>query len=262
MRPLIVAVLAVGLGAAPMALAAAAHPQDLDAARALYDRGVMLKAAELARGFDSADGHALASQATLVAAIYQRSGHDHALLRQAADDARAALTLDPDHVQAHLQLALALGYLAEDDPISAHLNGTAREGKALLDRALALAPDDAWAHGMLGVWHLRVVRHAGPMLAESLYGASLEQGRAQCEEAASLAPDMLAVRFGCAIALLEADPKRSTQEAVEILDTVVRLPAGDAAAELIQADARRRLELLRSGAWEGFGADPAGGARN
>ena len=102
---------------------------------------------------------------------------------------------------------------------------------------------------MLGVWHLRVVRHAGPMLAESLYGASLEQGRAQCAEAASLAPDMLAVRFGCAIALLEADPERATQEAATILDTVVRLPARDAAAQLIQADARRRLDLLRSGAW-------------
>jgi hypothetical protein len=237
--------------------AGAAHGQDLREAQALYDQGVMLKAAELARGFGTADGHALAAQATLVAAIYQvRGGPDRGLLRQAADDARAALAIDPDHLHAHLRLALALGYLAEGDPINAHLEGSAQEGRALLDRALALAPDSAWAHGMLGVWHLRVVKHAGPMLAESLYGASAEQGRAQCDEAARLAPEILAVRFGCAIALLEADPRRHMQDAAEILDMVARLPAGDAAAALIQADARRRLDALRSGAPKDFEDGP------
>jgi hypothetical protein len=236
-----------------LCLGTAAHAQELDEARALYDQGVMLKAAELARGFDTADGFALASQATLVAAVYQRPGHDHALLNQAALDARAALALDPDRVQALLQLALALGYLAEDDPVNAHLNGVALEGKALLDQALALAPEDAWAHGMLGVWHLRLVKHAGPLLAASLYDATLEQGRAQCAEASSLAPEVLALRFGCAISLLEADPRRYTQQAMDTLDTVTRLPAADAAARLIQAEALRRLDEFKSGGREGFG---------
>lgn len=236
---LLVLLLVLGLGAA-------AHGQDLAEANALYDQGVMLKAAELARGFDTADGQALASQATLVAAVYQRSPPDIALLRQAAADARAALALDPDHVPAHLQLALAIGYIAEEDPISAHFDGSAHEGKALLDRALALAPDDAWAHGMLGVWHLRLVKHAGPLLAQSLYDASLDRGREQCAEAASLAPDDLAIRFGCAISLLEAHPRRFADETAEVLDTVVRLPANDAATELVQTEARRRLAALKS----------------
>jgi hypothetical protein len=235
---------------------AAAHGQDLREAHTLYDQGVMLKAAELARGFGTADGYVLAAQAALVAAIYQvPGGPDEALLRQAAADARAALALDPNNVQALLRLAVALGYIAESHPIDAHLNGTAREGKALLDRALALAPDSAWAHGMLGAWHLRVVKHAGPMLAESLYGASLEQGRAQCDEAARLAPEILAVRLACAVALLEADPRRYRQAALATLDAVTRLPAGDAAAQLIQADARRRLDALESGAPEDLGQD-------
>jgi hypothetical protein len=120
---------------------AAARGQDLREAYALYDHGVMLKAAELARGFGTADGYALAAQATLVAGIYQvPGGPDRGLLRQAAADARAALAIAPDHLPAHLRLALALGYLAEGDPINAHLNGSAHEGRALLDRALALAP--------------------------------------------------------------------------------------------------------------------------
>ena len=159
-RVLLALALLIGAGAA-------AHGQDLRQAHTLYDQGAMLKAADLARGFGTADGYALAAQATLVAAIYQVPGRpDETLLRQAAVDARAALTLDPDDVQALLRLAVALGYIDESHPIDAHLNGTAHEGKALLDRALALAPDNAWAHGMLGVWHLRIVKHARPMLAE------------------------------------------------------------------------------------------------
>jgi len=229
-----------------MGLVIPAHGQDLAAANALYDQGVMLKAAELARGSGNADGYALASKATLVAAVYQRSRLDVALLQQAVVDARAALALDPDHVPALLQLALAIGYMAEEDPIGAHFEGSAHEGKALLDRALALAPDHAWAHGMLGVWHLRLIKHAGPLLAQSLYDASLDRGLEQCAEAASLAPDDLAMRFGCAVSLLEAHPRRYAGEAADVLDTVVRLPARDAAARLVQAEARRRLAALKS----------------
>ncbi len=250
----------LALALAALAIAPA-QGQELEQARALYDQGVMLKAAELARGSGTVDGYALAAQATLVAAIYQvRGGPDGALLRQAADDARAALAIDPNNLQAILDLALALGHIAEGNPIEAHLDGTAEEGKALLERALALAPDSAWAHGMMGVWHLRVVKHAGPMLAESLYGASLEQGHAQCAEAESLAPEVPALRFGCAISLLEADPKRYADEAMEGLETVARLPADDAAAQLIRTEARRRLDALKSGGLEDLREEP--GDRN
>jgi hypothetical protein len=89
------------------------------------------------------------------------------------------------------------------------------------------------------------------MLAESLYGASLAQGRTQLEEAALLAPEILAVRFGCAIALLEADPRRYRQDALAILEPVARGAA-------VRADARCRLDLLKSGDWEGFGAARGG----
>jgi hypothetical protein len=61
------------------------------------------------------------------------------LVEQAAADAEAALARDPDQVDALLQLAIALGQLAGlEDPVTAHVNGYARQGKALIDRALAL----------------------------------------------------------------------------------------------------------------------------
>ena len=62
------------LALALLAGVAATHGKDLVEASALYDRGAMLKAAELGRGIGTADGFALAAQATLVAAVYQVHG--------------------------------------------------------------------------------------------------------------------------------------------------------------------------------------------
>ena len=177
-RWLIVLCLVVG---APAPLVAAG----LDDAEARYEQGDMAGAAALARSLASAKGFALAARATLVEAIYLSPDADkQGLLERAAADAEAALARDPDQVDAHLQLAIALGQLAElEDPVTAHVNGYARQGKALIDRALALDPHNEWAHALLGMWHLRIVERAGNALAESLYGATRAAGVGLCAAA-------------------------------------------------------------------------------
>ena len=175
---LIVLCMVVG---APAPLVAAG----LGDAEARYEQGDMAGAATLARALASAKGFALAARATLVEAIYLSPDADkQALVERAAADAEAALVRDPNHVDAQLQLAIALGQLADlEDPLSAHVNGYAKQGKALIDRALALDPDDAWAHALLGMWHLRIVARAGDALAASLYGASRKTGVELCAQA-------------------------------------------------------------------------------
>jgi hypothetical protein len=104
----------------------------LDDAEARYGQGDMAGAAAVARSLASAKGFALAARATLVEAVYLSADADkEALVEQAAANAEAALARDPRQVDAHLQLAIALGQLAKlEDPLSAYLNGYARQGKA------------------------------------------------------------------------------------------------------------------------------------
>jgi hypothetical protein len=80
----------------------------------------------------------------------------------------------------------------------------APRGRRLIERALALEPDNAWAHALMGGWHLEVLRRGGRTGAR-LYGARLATGLAEFERARDLAPNdaMIAVQY--AIALIELD---------------------------------------------------------
>jgi hypothetical protein len=242
---LLALVMAAGLchGAA----AGAGGSGDLAAAAALYERGAMGAAAGLARRTGGAEGLVLAARATLVDALYLAdAAAKPELLGRAVADARAALALAPEDPEPYLQLAMALGALADwEGPIAAHLNGYAKEGHELLLRARELAPDDPWPDGLLGIWHLQIVRHGSAVLAAELYGASAEAGRELCREAAVLAPQALALRYGCAVSLLDVDPERFRREALSALVAIVRMPAADAAERLVQRAARERIAALR-----------------
>jgi hypothetical protein len=215
-------------------------------AEARYTQGDMAGAAAVARSLASAKGFALAARATLVEAVYLSPEADkQALVEQAAADAEAALARDPRHVDAHLQLAIALGQLAElEDPLSAHVNGYASRGKALIDQALALDPDNPWAHALLGMWHLRIVARAGDALAASLYGASRKTGVALCAQAIAGLHEVLALRYGCARLLWELDPARFAVTAERTLAAIKQAQPGDAADRLVQAAAARWLAEL------------------
>ena len=244
-RIALASVLALALLLGP--LRAPAADGELARAEALYEQGDMRAAARLARQPGSAAGLTLAAKATLVEALYLTPKEARAsLLEQAARDARMALTLDPDDEGAHLQLAIALGQMAEDEgPVAAHLNGYAREGRELLRRARELAPDDPWPDGLLGIWHLQLVRYGSAVLAAELYGASADKGLALCRDAAERAPTALALRYGCAVSLLQLDPKRFGREAVATLDAIVQMAAANAAERLVQRAAREQIGALR-----------------
>ncbi len=220
---------------------------DLAAAQALYDQGGMRAAARLARTAGGADGLTLAARAALVDAFYLVPEADRSkLLERAAADAREALAVAPDYEPAYLQLAIALGQMAERaDPITAHLNGYATEGRALLKRARALAPDDPWPDGLLGIWHLQLVRHGSAVLAAEFYGASEAEGVELCRRAAGRAPEAIALRYGCAVSMLELDPARLGPEARRELVAIIQMPAADAAERLVQQAALAQIGAFR-----------------
>jgi hypothetical protein len=230
---------------APAAQGLEAEP--LAGAQTLYRLGAMAAAAAEARTRDGADGLALAAQATLVEALYLApSAARKSLIERAIDDARGALAQAPDHYAAHLQLAIALGALAEvEGPIEAHLQGFAHEGRELLRSARALAPPgDPWPDGLLGIWHLQLVRFGGAALAGKLYEASAAEGLALCRGVRARAPAVLALRYGCAVAMLGLDPQRLGAEAQGEFRAIVALPPANAAERLIQHAAGQQLAAL------------------
>jgi tetratricopeptide (TPR) repeat protein len=89
-----------------------------------------------------------------------------ALYTQAADHARAAIALAPQDPNPHMELARALGRLAQFKGVLQSLN-LAAEVKSELEKALELSPNFAPALHALALWHLNVPWIAGGRSAQT-----------------------------------------------------------------------------------------------
>jgi tetratricopeptide (TPR) repeat protein len=87
------------------------------------------------------------------------------LYEEAAGHARAALALDPNDPNTHMEVARAVGRLAQFKGILQSLN-LASEVKSELEKALELDPNFAPALHALALWHLNVPWLAGGRSAQ------------------------------------------------------------------------------------------------
>ncbi len=221
----------------------------LDEATALYRRGDFLAAAVRARAVDGGEGLTLAARALLAHAAYQATPEVRS--REVADAeslARAAMAADPVNAQAVRLLVVALGYRAREvAPLTALFRGYVGESRSLLERAHALEPDSGWLDAVRGGWHAEIVRTAGPVLAESLFGATTAAARANFARAMERLPDDPVVRFECGRAMLALEDPALDGIGVQALEDALGLPARDAFEDLVQDRARRLLAAVRAG---------------
>jgi hypothetical protein len=232
-----------------LALTAApwARAEPAGAAARYYAAGDYLAAAELALDERSPAGFSFAARALMAECISSRDRDQiDALLTRAEAAAHRALALDPDSVEARLQLALALGVRArQTDLAEAFQRGYAPQGRRLIEQALERDPNNAWGHALLGGWHLEVLRRGGRMGA-LIYHARLADGLAGFDEARRLAPDDPLIALHYAVALLELDPNRFGARAAELLADVAALAPRDAFETYAAAAARRLADTLQN----------------
>jgi tetratricopeptide (TPR) repeat protein len=175
---------------------------ELNAARATFEQGDFVGAAEEARATETAEGLAFAARALLVHADLVARGDDRLpLIERAEEDARAAIALAPEYAEGHLQLAVALGFKARlEGRLTAHAAGYADEARAHLDYVAAREPDNPWLHALLGGWHLEI-SEVGGFLGRTIYGAEIDAGVDAYDQALSLKPDDLLIVYQCALQL-------------------------------------------------------------
>jgi hypothetical protein len=99
------------------------------------------------------------------------------------------------------------------------------------------------------------VQRAGDALAEGLYGASRAAGVELCSRALAGIHAALALRYGCALTLVQLDPDGFGDTAEVTLARVKNSAPQDAADRLVQAAATRLLDELKSGAFRRSGRD-------
>lgn len=233
-------------GAMLWSAAALAEPPQpnpaLDPAREAFAAGEFAKAADEARKLDTGMAAAFAARAALAQGDFVASPSERRPVFVSAEaDARRALARDPESVEGHLCLALALGFLGRiDGSVTAHFAGYATEARTHIDRAIALAPDSAWGHALDGGWNLEIVRDGG-MLGESIYGASFEKGVAAYRRSLVLEPANAAIAYQFALQLLGAGGVLNRAEARAVLAHALRQETTDVVGTYIH----RRIKRLK-----------------
>lgn len=207
-----------------------------------YDEAVALTDAAA-----SPDTLAFTARCLLAEAV---SAPDHAppleLVSEAEQLARQALVTTPNHLEARLQLAIALSLKAR--PLSARQamrSGSGEEARQLAQSILEDDPGNAYAHGFLAVWHLEVRRRGGA-LGASIMGASVNRGRQHYRAALSAAPDDAAIHWQYARALAALNVKKYRTEIDDALNLAQVAAVETRLESLMQSRARALQGMINT----------------
>jgi hypothetical protein len=210
---------------------------DQAAAEAAYREGAWELAAYEAQNLETADGYAFAAGALLAKLMVDVDTEDReALAERAIDLAEYALRLDEDNLEARLRLAGALGFRGRYmSGWRAYLTRLPQRGRTLLEEVVARQPDNAWALGMLGAWHLEVARRGGSRGLNAL-DASVEAGMGYYSQAIAIDPDSPAPRYFEALGLAALDEPAYQSRIRELVESARALEPRDAFDAAILAE--------------------------
>lgn len=207
-----------------------------------FSEGRYAEAAQLAQAGESADGYAFAARSQLAEAMSTHGRQPPQELVLAAEHfALRALSVDPDHVEARLQLAIALSLKARPlSPGAALRSGYGEKARVLAESVLRDDPDSFYAHGFLAVWHVEVVRRGGPIGA-SMLGASLKTARHHYTQARVIRDDDAATHWQYARGLAALNPKKHRS----VIDAALKRSIAATARTELEALMQVRATLLR-----------------
>jgi len=197
-------------------------------------------AARTAAATPTADTHAFAARALLAKAMCGDGQPPADLLSKARAHAEASLSLDPHHIEGRLQLAIARSLIAR--PLGTRASLDAGHGGAIRDLTRSVLADDpgnAYAHGMMAVWHIEVIRRGG-RIGAAIMGADIDTARNHYREAVAAKPDDASIHWQYARALAALNPKRFKADITTALDA-----ARDTTHETaLEATMAKRAETL------------------
>ena len=196
----------------------------------LYRAGSYVAAAELAEAVETSSALSFSARSYLTDVMAATPGTaEMQLVRKAESAARRSLALDPDNVEALVQLATSIGLLAVDSgPLDAHFSGLGKKVRDNLERALEVDPNDPWALSILGGWHMEVVRKGGRVSARLFYGASRKKGLEYFDRALEIAPDSIPILQRFAALLVATKNKDLRLRAEGMLTRALALEPADA----------------------------------
>jgi tetratricopeptide (TPR) repeat protein len=213
-------------------------------AASLFHDGRFAEAAVAGRAENTAPSLVLAGRATLIVASFQATDRDvaKAQVALAEHDFDAALALAPNNIEAQLQKATAIGYHGK----LSKSPGLAKETRTRMEAVVARDPSYGLAWASLGGWHAGAVSTLGKFLAGTLLGANTKAAIADFETAVARDPKNPVHPAFYGLTLLDLGTDNAPR-AMQMLQTVARIPARDAYESLLKKATAQVLPLLAAG---------------
>lgn len=212
----------------------------------LYRSGDYEAAIAAGEAANSGEGLAVAARAAFAEANLSEQPC-LACLKRVEGLARRSVKLDAGHPDAFVYLAAALGYEARIiGYVRASLARYPEQAKDAIDRALAVAPDDAWSLAAAGAWHIEIVRNGGSLLARTLYGARFDAGVDYFRRAFAADPQNLVIHLQYVLALSAYDLDANREIVAGELATIASLQPRTEYERVMKERAARLLELLKA----------------
>jgi hypothetical protein len=227
-----------------LAVIVQARAADSPAGMALFEKGDYLGAAKAAAAADGAANLAFAARATLADATL-RPAPCFECLQSAEALARRAIAADPDNMEGHIHLAVALGYQARIiGPLRARFGRYPEQAKQEIETALRLAPDSHWALSAAGGFNIEVVRSGGRLLGNLLYGATFESGVDYFQRAIAADPENPLIKLQYALSLTGYAFDARRAEIAAVLNACSHDTPGNIYEQAMKERAARLLALL------------------
>ena len=202
--------------------------------QALYNKGDVSGTVTAGTTLNTSAGYVLAAEATSLGADLLPQNQREAAYTKAEEYAKKAVQLDANNPDAYMEVARAVGRLAQFKGVLQSLN-LAGEVKKNLDTALKLNPKLPAAYIALGLWNAEV-----PLVA----GGSSNQVEVNILKAIELEPTVIIHRIEYANALLKLS-KRNKKRAVDQLEQAVKFTPKNFWDKLDLETAKKNLAALK-----------------
>ena len=204
-----------------LACSAGAEEQSFKAA---FDAGCLAEAIELAQEGDTAQDHIHAAQALLAVCLMNKSRCAASQNAEKAEaHALAASNLEPANQEARLALAVSISLrLQALSTREARRTGEIRQPKKIAEALLNENPQDAYAHLVLSLWHIEVVKRGGRVGAMFM-GASIRKAQEHYRAAIAIQPSDPVIHWEYARAMALVESSRLEDEIQKALDLCAEL---------------------------------------
>ncbi len=217
-----------------VSLASSSFAATLADVQALYNKGDVAGTVTAGTALNTSAGYVLAAEATSLGADALPQNQRETAYDKAQEYAKKAVQLDANNADAYMEVARAVGRLAQFKGVLQSLN-LAGEVKKNLDTALKLNPKLPAAYIALGLWNAEV-----PLVA----GGSSSQVEVNILKAIELEPTTIIHRVEYANALLKLS-KRNKRRAVDQLEQAVKFTPKNFWDKLDLETAKKNLAALK-----------------